>query len=167
MWNHRWEFDKRPEAFFRALTRALEQGHEFLLSLMGECFQKVPKPFLEAKRTFGDRVIQYGYVPSRTEYYRRLSEGDVIISTAVQENFGISVIEAIRHGCFPLLPERLSYPELIPQEYHRECLYADEGELAAGLCAFLANPAEKNGIRHNLSLRMARFSWDRTIDSYD
>ena len=167
VWNHRWEFDKQPEAFFRALTRALEQGHEFLLSLMGECFQKVPKPFLEAKRALGNRVIQYGYVPSRTEYYQRLSEGDVIISTAIQENFGISVIEAIRHGCFPLLPKRLSYPELIPQEYHRECLYADEDELTEGLCAFLANPAEKNGIRHDLSLRMARFSWVRTIDSYD
>ena len=37
-------------------------------------------------------------------------------STARHEFFGIAVVEAIACGCLPWLPDRLSYPELVPQE---------------------------------------------------
>ncbi|MCZ6696694.1 MAG: DUF3524 domain-containing protein, partial [Acidobacteria bacterium] len=38
IWNHRWEFDKRPAAFFRALDAVRERGREFRLALLGENF---------------------------------------------------------------------------------------------------------------------------------
>jgi glycosyltransferase involved in cell wall biosynthesis len=44
-------------------------------------------------------------------------------SAAIQENFGISVIEAMLMGCVPLLPDRLSYPEILPEEFHEHFLY--------------------------------------------
>ncbi len=45
------------------------------------------------------------------EYFEWLRKGDVAVSTAIQENFGISAVEAMRMGCAPLLPNRLAYPE--------------------------------------------------------
>ncbi len=46
IWNHRWEFDKDPEAFFRAIDAIDDSGIEFELALLGANFQKVPNPFL-------------------------------------------------------------------------------------------------------------------------
>ena len=38
-----------------------------------------------------------------------------MLSTARHEFFGIAVAEALRAGCLPWLPARLSYPELLPE----------------------------------------------------
>jgi glycosyltransferase involved in cell wall biosynthesis len=51
----------------------------------------------------------------------------------------MSVLEAIYCGCRPVLPRRLSYPELIPAEAHGDVLYG-EGGLVEGLTRALAAP---------------------------
>ena len=167
VWNHRWEFDKNPETFFHALDQALEKGFEFRLALLGENFQTQPKAFVAAQDRYGERIVQYGYVASRTEYENWLSQGDVIISTATQENFGISVVEAVRHGCIPLLPDRLAYPEVLPQQYHADFLYNDEKDLVDKLCRVLAGPSGFQPAVKALSVQMGRFAWSRMIDEYD
>ena len=129
IWNHRWEFDKNPGEFFGALDAVLANGVDFRLALMGENFQAVPKAFLGARDRYGERIVQYGYVASRTEYINWLRKGSIVISTARQENFGISVVEAIRYGCLPLLPARLAYPEVIPKSFHKRVLYQNTDEL--------------------------------------
>jgi glycosyltransferase involved in cell wall biosynthesis len=140
IWNHRWEFDKSPETFFSALESVLSGGIEFRLALLGENFQVVPKPFLTARERFGKRIVQYGYEVSKKKYHDWLKQGVIVVSTAIQENFGIAIVEAIRHGCYPLLPNNLSYPELIPEEHHDDCLYGSQGELVEKLSTVLVNP---------------------------
>jgi len=41
-----------------------------------------------------------------------------VLSTARHEFFGIAVVEALLAGCLPWLPDRLSYPELLPPALH-------------------------------------------------
>ncbi len=113
LWAARWEFDKNPEDFFAALELLRERGVSFRLSVVGESFREVPEVFARARRRFGDVIDRWGYQESRAEYERALLESDVVVSTARHEFFGVSVVEAITAGCFPLLPERLSYPELL------------------------------------------------------
>jgi glycosyltransferase involved in cell wall biosynthesis len=167
IWNHRWEFDKDPETFFRVLYRLTDEGIRLRVALLGENFQFVPTPFLEARERLGARVVQYGYAADRNEYLGWLARGDVVVSTALQENFGIAVVEAIRLGCHPLLPRRLSYPELLPEELHESCLYDGEADLASRLRALLLDPARLAGPRAALAEAMERFSWERQIASYD
>src|SRR6185436_16621184 len=114
IWNHRWEFDKNPAAFFAALDAALGRGHDFRLALLGENFQVVPKEFEAARARYGDRIVQYGHVEDRAAYLDWLKRGEIVISTATQENFGMAVVEAMAFGCLPLLPRRLAYPEIVP-----------------------------------------------------
>jgi len=171
IWNHRWEFDKNPELFFSALETVDRRGGSFRLALLGENYQKVPKAFIAARRRFGQAIQQYGYLPSREEYLSWLRRGGIVISTADQENFGFSVVEAVRHGCFPLLPRRLSYPELIPEELHTDVLFGDLEELAHKLSHLLedlrqGNPRLLKKIER-LALSMNRFSWANLIERYD
>jgi glycosyltransferase involved in cell wall biosynthesis len=167
IWNHRWEFDKNPESFFRALDAMVEKGLDFRLALLGENFQVVPKPFICAKERYEDRVIRYGHIASREEYIRTLRQGTLVISTALQENFGISVVEAIRYGCLPLLPDRLSYPEVLPREFHDQFLYADQSDLEEKLSDLLVNYCRFQGARDALSQSMGRYAWKSLISQYD
>ena len=167
IWNHRWEFDKNPEAFFDALDAVLENGAEFRLALLGENFQAVPKAFIRARKRYGRRIIQYGYVESRQEYIKWLQRGAIVISSATQENFGISIVEAIRCGCLPLLPARLAYPEIIPQEFHSRVLYCDQQDLVQKLSQRIQDYAQFQDLRHRLSDVMQQFAWANLIDRYD
>lgn len=167
IWNHRWEFDKNPDPFFYALDSVLETGIDFRLALLGETSQTVPKAFIGARERYGKRIVHYGYVKSREQYLQWLKRGSIVISTALQENFGIAAVEAIRFGCIPLLPMRLSYPEIIPAEYHDRVLYCDQGDLVAKLTRFLSNPGEHQDLRGNLSRAMTKFAWSNMIDRYD
>ncbi len=123
VWNHRWEHDKNPELFFETLFEFDRQGIEFNLIVMGQAFARRPAVFDTAGERLAHRIIHFGYAKTRQQYLELLSRGDIIVSTADHEFYGIAVLEAIRAGCRPLLPNRLSYPELFPQEY----LYEDEG----------------------------------------
>lgn len=124
LWNQRWEYDKNPEAFFRVMNRLDDAGCGFRLILAGEHFEEKPYEFERAFERYAERIIHYGYAEDFEEYSRLLHRADLIVSTAIHEFFGIAVMEAIYCGCHPLLPNRLSYPELIPESLHRPLLHA-------------------------------------------
>ncbi len=113
LWAARWEHDKNPELFFETLRLVQKRGVPFRLSVVGEQFRDAPAIFAEAEREFAERIIRWGYQPSREAYRQALLDVDVIISTANHEFFGISVVEAMLAGAYPLLPKRLAYPEIL------------------------------------------------------
>ena len=167
IWNHRWEFDKNPDDFFHALDATLESGKEFRLALLGENSQTIPKAFIGARERYGGRVVHYGYAESREKYIKWLRRGSIVISTARQENFGISVVEAIRYGCVPLLPARLVYPEIIPDVFHSRALYKDTHDLVEKLIELLTQYSGFEPMRRKLSAAMGNFAWENLIDRYD
>jgi glycosyltransferase involved in cell wall biosynthesis len=122
VWNHRWEHDKNPELFFKTLFTLDDEGVDFKLIVLGQSFENSPSIFDEAKRKLSRKTLHFGYVEQEHDYAALLKRADIVISTALHEFFGISVMEAVRAGCTPLLPNRLSYPELFPDEY----LYSEE-----------------------------------------
>ncbi len=124
LWNQRWEHDKNPEAFFRTMNRLDDAGCAFRLILAGERFEVQPPAFETAFRRYADRILHYGYAEDLAEYAGLLHRADLVVSTARHEFFGIAMMEAVRCGCHPLLPNRLTYPELVPAHLHRPLLHA-------------------------------------------
>ncbi len=167
IWNHRWEFDKNPEAFFAALYALAATGRRFEVALLGECFQDQPKCFLEARERLGARIVHFGFAPSLDDYHRWLQRGHIVVSTALQENFGLAVVEAIHCGCLPLLPRRLSYPEIIPERFHDLCLYADQGELTAKLTHFLDHYDAYTAEKRALQQAMGQYAWEMRVAEFD
>ena len=96
-----------------------------------------------------------------------LRKGFVAVSTAIQENFGIAMVEAMRQGCLPLLPHRLSYPEILPKEFHGAFMYRDDDDLVAKLADMLRRPERYTVHRPVLADMMARHAWSSVIDRYD
>ena len=167
IWNHRWEFDKNPEAFFESLYELAGQDLAFEVALLGECFQDYPKCFLKARDRLGKRIVQFGFAPSRDDYRQWLKRGSIVISTALQENFGFAVVEAIRFGCLPLLPRRLSYPEIIPARFHDLCLYTDATDLVGKLRHLLGQHQNYHAEKKSLQAAMARYAWEERINEFD
>ena len=165
LWNHRWEYDKDPETFFGALYRLADEGYSFRLAIAGESFRRVPREFEEAKERLGDRMVHCGYAEGVEAYARLLWRSHVVISTAIHEFFGIAVVEAIYCGCYPLLPNRLTYPEILPQKAWSEHLYQDFEDLLRRLRTFLATPHQ--GDTDGLRRAMRRFDWPRIVGQYD
>jgi glycosyltransferase involved in cell wall biosynthesis len=136
VWPHRWEHDKNPEAFFQALYTLKEGGSQFSVSVLGETFSEIPPVFLQAKAKLSEEIQNFGFVETREMYYQILREADVVVSTALHEFFGVSMLEATYLGCFPVVPSRLVYPEIYPEE----CLYNTDAQLVKKLRKFCADP---------------------------
>lgn len=165
LWNHRWEYDKNPDDFFRALFILQDQGVDFELVVLGESYKKQPAIFEEAREKLAARIVHWGYAESFAEYAQWLWRADILPVTSIHDFFGISVVEAIYCGCFPLLPDRLAYPEHLPQGQHEQYLYSDYHSLVTRLkrCC-----QEIKALRHEpLSIPIGHYDWSVATAEYD
>lgn len=160
LWNHRWEHDKGPGTFFDVLLNLAAEKVPFKLIVLGESFRNKPEIFSQVEKQLQGNIIHYGYVKSRDEYADLLRKSDVVVSTAKHEFFGMAVMEAVRAGCRPFVPDRLAYRELFPEQYR----YQDD-TFGEDLRAVLLD--------HGILMRLEdtaeitrRFSWPEIAPSY-
>lgn len=174
-WAARWEHDKNPATFFAAADALAEQGDEFELIVIGEQFRDSPDEFEQARRRHEGRILRWGYQPTRQDYQGALAEMDVIVSSADHEFFGLSVCEAVAAGAYPLLPNRLAYPELLePLDVATRGRFFYDGSaeaLAERLAELSALLAGSDQMLRDESARargaIRRFSWDDRIGPLD
>ncbi len=166
LWNQRWEYDKNPADFFEALYWAFERNLAFRLALCGERFSKHPQEFEEAKQRLEGNIAHVGFA-EKAIYERILDETSVVLSTAHHEFFGVSILEAVAHGAFPILPRRLSYPELIPEEFHKDCFYECSEQLHERLEWALSRPQEARMIADRIATSLAHLEWQNLASCYD
>jgi len=165
LWNHRWEYDKNPDDFFKALLMLADEGADFEVAVLGANFKQHPRIFDEAGKRLGRRVIQFGFVDSPAEYARWLWRSDVIPVTARQDFFGISVAEAVYCGCYPVLPARLAYPDLFPLPECRRLYYRTMPQLVKRIREAMKHsvmPEKEDWARY-----IRPFDWSVMTDRYD
>jgi glycosyltransferase involved in cell wall biosynthesis len=166
LWNHRWEFDKNPELFFEVLFFLAQEDVPFRLAVVGEALRKWPPVFEKARKVLADRLVRFGYMPRREAYEEQVRRADIVVSTAHHEFFGLPVVEATAAGCFPLVPARLSYPEIVPPDMQETFFYRTERELRVKLARLLAGKGPWDRA-FKLSQHVQRFDWSRCIKAYD
>jgi len=146
LWNHRWEYDKAPDRLLLLLDALADMGQDFRLSVVGEQFRKSPGAFDQIRRRHDARILAWGFLPDRAEYDRLLAQADVVVSTALHDFQGLSVLEAMASGCMALAPDRLAYPEYVPasQRYasHENDAGAEALDAARTLKALLEIPEQ-------------------------
>ena len=160
VWNHRWEHDKNPDLFFAGLQNLKKKNIEFKLIVLGQSFRQSPECFAKAEKLFKDEILHFGFVDSYGQYAEQLKRGTIVVSTSDHEFYGISILEAVRAGCRPLLPNRLSYPELFPEEY----LY-DDGAFLGQLKTVVQ---ENRQMTKELCVELTdKFSWRELAARYE
>jgi glycosyltransferase involved in cell wall biosynthesis len=165
LWNHRWEYDKNPGDFFRVLTTLAGRGLDFRVVILGESFYKKPGIFEKAASALGHRMLHFGFCREFADYARWLSAADILPVTSSQDFFGISILEAAYSGVLPLLPRRLTYPEIFPEDLFSDLFYTDLDDLTVRLEEMIGG--KKIPPRPDISQRAERFAWERLIPQYD
>jgi glycosyltransferase involved in cell wall biosynthesis len=165
VWNHRWDPDKAPKAFLN-LCFALGDGVDFRVALAGERFVGQGDEYRPLIDRLGDRVVVDRFL-SREEYDRLLVTADIAVSTAHQEFFGVSVVEAMYAGAFPVLPDRLVYPERVPMGLHDRALYRGSAHAVELLRAALEDIDATRRDAAGLRAITGAFDWGEVAPRYD
>ena len=157
LWNHRWEYDKDPETFFETMFKLKESGISFQLVVLGEEKSTSPEIFEIAREKLKNEIISFGYVEEYDDYKSLIANCDILPVTSKHEFFGISVLEAASAGVIPILPKRLSYPEIFPQDKFAGLFYKD-GKLFDSIKNFAESP--DFSLRNEVSERASLFDWN-------
>ena len=165
LWNHRWSHDKNPGEFVHAVTILAAEGYEFELYALGEVERGGEKAHGRLKSRLADRILLSG--PQTYDTYRQaLRRSDLAISTARHEFFGLAIAEAITAGARPVVPDRLAYPEIVPDRFSSQFLY--QRSLLESLRSTLALPrGEVHRYRQETMEHISRFGWPTMAPKYD
>lgn len=166
LWNHRWEYDKNPREFFHILFQLQEQGLDFQLVVLGEQFKKTPPIFEEAKVRLASKILHWGYAEDRQRYVQYLYQSDILMVSSLHDFFGAAVVEAIACGVYPLLPDRLAYPEHIPAEFYAQHIYQDSEDLMEKLRQLLTGNLDLQA-DPLLSSWVSQYDWRKLAPHYD
>ena len=166
LWNQRWEHDQAPDDFVAALIELDRLDVDFDVAVAGDRAEATSEALVELRRLLPGRIVHDGRAEI-DDYHRLLRSADVVVSTAHQEFFGVAITEAVAAGAFPVLPERVVYPERIPRRWHARCLFHDHEGLVDRLRWALEHRPAADAIAAELATTMALFDWGVVAAGYD
>ena len=165
LWNHRWEYDKNPEPFFQCLYQLQKNDIKFDVAVLGESFHTKPNIFDEAKDRLNKHIVHLGFCENFSEYAKWLWKADILPVTSNQDFFGGSIVEAIYCGVYPILPRRLTYPELLSKENIDEHIYDNDTELYNKVKNAILSINETRKIKISTSFK--QYDWNKICPEYD
>ena len=119
IWNHRWEYDKGPDVLHALIKRCHETHAPLRFTIAGNQFRQTPDSLAQLQSAQYKCVDHIGTFKQRQAYETALTQHQVVLSTACHEFQGLALLEGCAHGCVPLAPNDLAYPEWVPPP----CLY--------------------------------------------
>ena len=168
LWNHRWEYDKNPELFFKTLFQIKKDGIKFSLVVLGKKYKKYPEIFNRAQKILKDEIIHFGFCNSKDEYFSWLKKSDILPVTSNQDFFGISIMEAVCSNCYPILPNRLTYPKLFDIENNPEYFYYKDNDLKNKIIESILNINQLNLKVSRISKKLIKkYDWSVIAKKYD
>lgn len=174
VWNHRWEYDKGPDRFYQIL-QALPENLDIQVHVLGQTFTNIPSCMGQIQSLLIERgwMGQWGPIENRQEYLELLGSSQLVLSTALHDFQGLSVLEATAMGCIPIVPNRLAYPEFIPDEYrYQSCdsqaKYAESEEIDAAskmITQFVETPPKQMTSLNKLSWQNLKASYQQNFEA--
>ncbi|MAV64466.1 MAG: glycosyl transferase family 1 [Candidatus Marinimicrobia bacterium] len=165
LWNHRWEHDKNPDDFIHLISELDKQDLNFECILLGKNKQKKSGYFNKCINRFPNRILHSGYCETFEEYATFLWKSDVCPITSIQDFFGISIAEAVYCNTYPLLPDRLAYPEIYKKDENTHLFYKNKNNLIDKMKHLIQNKEKRLTIEAKDLTE--KFDWSNIINTYD
>ena len=110
---------------------------------------------LRALKDMGTKFDYLGYVKEelKIEIFHKCS---MYVNLAINEPFGITVIEALAAGCIPIAHNSGGIPEYLPEELR----YSDANEACEKIATYLSSKDRPKGLR-NIALRFEEANFRR------
>jgi len=110
-----WPMDYMP-----SITKDIKSSKEDIIVFPHRI---APEKQVDIFRDLAKEMPQYQFIVcqdnklTKLEYHKLYSRSKVMWSANLQETLGISPFEGALHGVYPLLPNRLSYTEMYPDQF--------------------------------------------------
>ena len=141
------------------INKAIEDGMHNKVNI--EFLQKQVEKLIEDVEKLKDKIVFMGFAKSFEDYASWLWKANILLVTSNQDFFGGSVIEAIYCNCYPILPDRLAYPEHLPNYPH---LYFNSFDK---LCKKLENAILDFNNLESVRDFVKQYDWKELIKEYD
>ena len=93
---------------------------------------------------------------------------NILPITSNQDFFGISIVEAVGYGNYPMLPKRLSYPEIFEYKKNKNLFYKNDEQLFNMLIKTIQNINNLDTDINNLSSYVyEKYNWKIIATKYD
>ena len=93
---------------------------------------------------------------------------NILPVTSNQDFFGISIVEAVGYGNYPILPKRLSYPEIFEYKNNMDLFYLQDDELLDRVIKAINNINNLNQRINKLSSYIyEKYNWKNISKKYD
>jgi len=126
LYNHRFENYKQPKTTFAVLD-SLREAHNF----------RVWATQVSGQDTKSYNIDEFLYEPNRASYLARCAVPAINTINSIHETFCISILDSLAMGHLVVLPNALTFPELVPPDY--PYLFKNEVEQEAMLSSIMAN----------------------------
>jgi len=113
LWNHRWEWDKQPQRLLRALIELKQEGVNFRLAMLGTGGADDDR-FAKERNILAERIAHWGEA-DHSSYRDWLGRAGIGVSCARHDFQGLAVLEAAQAGATVVVPQRVAYPECVPE----------------------------------------------------
>ncbi len=143
VWIGRFEHDKGGVGLLHVIEQLAADAIDFELAVVGRRFRRTPEEFVEIEKRYPERLVHFGYVEDKTDYYALLRGADMVVATALHEFQGLAVMEAVLCGCLPVVPDRLAYREIYASRFRYPSLVEAPEQEASGAAALIRALAEQ------------------------
>ena len=161
LWNHRWEYDKAPQVFADALIKLKNMDVSFQLALLGDRAEQKPAYLLQIENEFRDQILINEKV-SKVNYLKYLQLSSIVVSTAIHEFQGLSMLEAVSAGATPVVPDDLCYQEQYAVEFRYKP--GDSDALAEKLRHYLKTRPEAPNVSQYYDEALKQ-KWSNTLSN--
>ena len=133
--------------------------------VVGEEFKNERTCFTRARTKLAKHILQFGYIDSFDEYAKWLWKADILPVTSNQDFFGASIMEAVYCDTTPILPTRLTYPNLFHEDENPEIFYQSTNDLIHKLENILCNYSIFKSINYQNIAK--NYDWSIMATKYD
>lgn len=150
---NRWDKEKAPDRFVRIMNILYKRRQDFKVIITTSREKFVAEDSGLHPLNLGAEFPHEIHVGcTKQEYYQRLAESKVFVSTSPEENFGYCLVEAITLGCAPVVTEGVSHNEILM--WNPQYLAATDDDFAHKISAQLNKPVPCAGLaeRYNASI---------------